>query len=136
MSIFRSFRSTVVPFLSRQWPTNLKMLVDPITGAPAGIESWNGNGADGIWTPVDITPDQASNPSAAMIADLNATYRVNVPPYTRFRSDGAELISIDGNSVQGPNGLWGTMIVYSPFTVTDPGGISIRGTVSVRSLPA
>lgn len=136
MSIFASFRSTITPFWSRKWPSNLKLLVDPVTGAPVGIENPNANGADGIWVPLDVTTDQIANPSAAMIADQNAVYRINVTPYTRFQSDGATLISLNGNSVQGPNGIEGVMIVYSPFTVTEPGGVSIRGTISVRAMPA
>lgn len=135
MSIFRSFRSTVTPFLARMWPKDMHLLVDPVTGSPVGVQSPNANGADGIWTPVDITAAQAASPSAAMIADLNAVYRLNIPPYTRFVSDGVELVSQSGDSIQGPGGLFGTVIVYSPLTVTAPAGIAIRGTVSVRALP-
>ena len=136
MPIFRSFRSTVAPFLSRTPWATLRYLVDPVTGAPTGVESPNANGPDGIWTPIDITVSQLAVPSALMIADINATYRLNEAPYGRYRSDGAVLVSVAGESIQGPNGLFGTMIVYSPFTVTDPAGIAIRGTVSVRNLPA
>ena len=132
---FRSFVSTVTPFLRAEART-FKFLVDPITGAPAGVANWNDNGADGIWTPVDVTAAQVTTPSRAMIADLNATYRLNVAPYTRYRSDGTELIGIDGSNVQGPNGLFGNMVVYAPFTITDPDGISIRGTIHVINFAA
>ena len=136
MSIFKSFRSTVAPFLSRSWPNNLKLLVDPFTGAPSGIENMNASGADGIWTPVDVTAAQIASPSAAMIADINATYRLNVAPWTRYRSNGSAVVAVDGTSVLGPNGIDGTLIVYAPFTISDPAGIAILGTVSVRNLPA
>lgn len=99
MSIFRSFRSTASPFLSRQWPANLKLLVDPVTGAPTGIESPNANGPDGIWTPVDLTAAQIASPTALMIADLNATYRLNVAPYTRYQSDGTTLQAVTAGGV-------------------------------------
>lgn len=136
MTIFRSFRSTVTPFIRRVWPNNLGLLVDPITGAPAGIESPNANGADGIWTPVDVTPAQVASPSSDMLNDLNATYRLNIPPYTRLQSDGAELVELGFTNVIGPNGIDGTVIIYSPLTVTDPAGLYVRGTVYVRSVPA
>lgn len=136
MTIFRTFRSTVTPFLRRVWPSNLGLLVDPITGAPCGIESPNATGADGVWTPIDITPAQAANPDPLMIADLNSTFRLNVPPYTRFQSDGNELINLGASNVFGPNGVFGTMIIYAPFVVSDPQGVYIRGTAYVRNVPA
>ena len=104
MTIFRSFRSTVTPFLSRKWPNNLKLLVDPITGAPTGIESVNANGPHGIWTPVDLTAAQIASPTAEMIADLNATYRLNVSPYTRYHSDGNTLVAAASGT--SPGGLF------------------------------
>jgi hypothetical protein len=99
MTIFPSFRSTVTPFVPRNWPANLKLLVDPVTGAPAGIESPNANGPHGIWTPVDLTAGQIASPSTAMIADLNATYRLNVAPYTRYQSDGTTLQAVTAGGV-------------------------------------
>lgn len=136
MSIFKSFRSTVAPFIPRMWPNNLKLLVDPVTGAPTGIESPNASGPDGIWTPVDVTAAQLASPSAAMLADLNAVYRLNVAPYDRYHSDGTILVSDAGTNVQGPTGLFGNMIVYAPYVIDSPTGITIRGTVSVRNFPA
>ena len=134
-SIFKSFRSTVTPFISRDWFSPIRMLVDPTTGAPVGIQSPNANGPDGIWTPIDVTAAQLLAPTALMLADLNAVYRLNVAPYTRYVSNGTSLQSFSGSDVQGPNGLFGNMIVYSPFTITDPEGISIRGQVQVRNFP-
>lgn len=94
MAIFKSFRSTFAPFLSRSIPNNLKLLVDSTTGAPAGIENWNANGADGIFVPIDLTAAQIAAPTALMLADLNATYRLNATPWTRYYSNGAELTPI------------------------------------------
>lgn len=129
MPIFRSFRSTVTPFLRRVWPQNLGLLVDPITGAPCGIESPNANGADGVWTPVDITPAQAANPSALMLADLNATYRLNIPPYTRYYSDGNELAALQGTNIETGIQIWYAPVVITAETI-------IQGTVYVRNVPA
>lgn len=129
MSIFRTFRSTVTPFLRRVWPNNLGLLVDPITGAPCGIESPNANGADGVWTPIDITPAQAANPDPLMLADLNATFRINVPPYLRLYSDGNELLAMGGTNVE-----TGVQIWYAPVTITSE--TIIQGTVYVRNVPA
>lgn len=99
MAIFKSFRSTVAPFLSRSIPNNLKVLVDSTTGAPAGIENWNANGADGVFVPIDLTAAQIAAPTALMLADLNATYRLNVAPYTRYQSDGTSLVNLSGSAV-------------------------------------
>lgn len=138
ISIFKSFLSTINPFRQGGILANMQILTDSTTGAPVGIKNPNANGADGIWTPIDITAAQIVSPSAAMLADLNATYRLNVAPYTRYMSNGQALTALtdSGFNVQGPNGLFGTMIAYSPLTITDPGGLFVLGTVSVRSLPA
>lgn len=136
MAIFRSFRSTVTPFIRRIWPSNLALLVDPITGAPAGIESPNANGADGVWTPIDLTPAQVVAPTPDMMNDLNAVFRMNIPPYHRYRSEGNAIVGLDDSNVQGPNGRFGVMIAYAPYTVTDPAGEIIRGTMYVRNVPA
>lgn len=131
ISIFKSFRSTVTPFLPRNWFAGLRLLVDPTTGAPTGILNPNDSGADGIWTPIDLTAAQVLAPTAAMIADLNATYRLNVAPYTRYFSIGTDIVGVNGNNVQGPNGLFGNMYVYAPLTITDPGGLAVEGTIHV-----
>lgn len=129
MTIFRTFRSTVTPPQVRQWPNNLKMLVDYITGAPIGIENPNANGADGMFVPVDLTPDQVANPTAAILADLNATYRLSIPPYTRYFSDSQELVAWAGSNIEQGVQIWYAPVVISADTV-------IQGTVYVRSVPA
>lgn len=135
ISFFKSFRSTVTPFLSRNWFSGINLLVDPTSGAPVGVQNFNDNGPDGIWTPIDVTVAQLTNPTAAMLADLNATYRLNVAPYSRYRSSGTDLRNFNGSNVQGPDGLFGNMIAYAPYTITDPAGILIQGTVQVRNFP-
>lgn len=89
--VFKSYQSTVTPFVPHDVPGPQRLMSDPVTGAPVGIQTMSANGPDGIWTPVDITAAQASSPTAAMLADLNATYRLNVPPYTRYYSSGVSL---------------------------------------------
>lgn len=93
ISIFKSYLSTVTPFVPQDVAGPVRVLVDPGTGAPVGIQSQNSGGPDGIWTPVDITAAQAASPTALMLADLNATYRLNVAPYTRYYSSGSALVS-------------------------------------------
>lgn len=127
MTIFPSFRSTVTPFVPRAWPATLRLLVDPVTGAPAGIESPNANGPNGIWTPVDLTAGQIASPSTAMIADLNATYRLNVAPYTRYQSDGTTLQAVTAGGVFLPlaggtiTGTLGQTITTAWSGITYPG---------------
>ena len=136
MAIFKSFRSTVSPFIPRKWFAGVHLLVDPVTGAPTGIQNFNDSGADGIWAPIDLTAAQVAAPTPAMIADLNATYRLNVPPYTRYTSNVTGLMETATGNIQGPNGLWGNMLVYAPFTVTDPAGVAIEGAVHVVNFVA
>lgn len=134
---FKSFISTVNPFRAAGIFATRRVLADPITGAPVGIQNDSANGADGIWAPIDITAAQVTSPTPAMIADLNATFRLNVAPYTRYTSDGTQLVTVGGDdNVQGPGGLFGNMLVYSPLTVTDPNGLVIRGQIRVVSFPA
>lgn len=152
--MFKSFRSTITPFEPRNWIPTLRLLVDPISGAPTGIESPNANGPDGIWTPVDLTAAQIAAPTAAMIADLNATYRLNVAPYTRYQSNGADLVEMGGSSPDGSS-IPGTVLqtvppgspnlvvgpdsyldVWSPFTVENAAGVTIQGKLYVEAQPA
>lgn len=93
MTIFPSFLGTVNRFVARSWPNNLRMLVDPVTGAPTGIQNPNANGAHGIWAPVQLTAAQIASPTAEMLADLNARYQLNVAPYTIYQSNGSALLA-------------------------------------------
>ena len=90
IGMFQSFISTVNPFLPRDWPRNFRLLCDN-NNYPVGIQ--NGNGwANGQWTPVDLTADQIASPDPLIIADLNSTFRLNVAPYTQYRSNGTTLV--------------------------------------------
>lgn len=43
--------------------------------------------------PISLTAGQIASPSAGVLADVNATYQLNVAPYTRYRSNGTALVS-------------------------------------------
>ncbi len=132
-SIFKAFRSTVTPFTERQVRSTDRVLVDPTTGAPIGFENPNANGPHARWTPVDITAAQLAAPTAAMLADLDATYRVNVAPYARYQSDGSQLISSGAayNDVVVPPGF--NEIFYDPLKVQAPQRLIVQGTVHVTA---
>ena len=94
---FQSFRSTQPSgWVRGQGAGGYHVLEDGVTGAPVGLQSLRGNGPQGIWAPVDLTASQIASPTADMIADLNATYRLNVAPYTRYQSDGSALQKTTG----------------------------------------
>lgn len=44
-------------------------------------------------TPITITAAEQASPTAAMLANIWATYQLNVSPYTRYRSDGSALVA-------------------------------------------
>ena len=138
MPVVTTFRSTVSPAQPRKPWNNFKFLVDPVSGAPVGIDNPNATGADGMWAPVEVTSAQISSPPAAMLADINSVFRLNVAPYTRFVSTGSALVTgLDGSAflplatggtVAGPVTFNGgltinndpTTPVYINSTVTDP----------------
>lgn len=136
--IFKSFVSTINPFRPAGIFATRRVLTDSTTGAPVGIQNDNANGADGIWAPIDITAAQVTSPSAVMLADLNATFRLNVAPYTRYRSNGSQLTSLDPgeNSLIPADGPFATVILWSPVTISDPTGMTVQGTAYVRTVPA
>lgn len=138
VTVFKSFVSTVSPFKPAGIFATRRVLVDPTTGAPVGIQTDGANGPDGIWTPIDVTAAQVTNPPAGMIADLNATYRLNVAPYTRYRSDGTRLLSLDPgeNAVIPADGPFANVLLYSPVTISDPSGMTVLGQARVVSFPA
>lgn len=155
IALFKSFRGSVTPFISTAWNNAFRLLVDPTTGAPVGLQSQNANGPDGIWTPIDLTAAQIAAPTALMLADINATYRLNVAPYTRYQSDGTALVAIggetpgDGSTFPGailqtvpPNvplltiGVDSYAVIYSPWTIQNAAGVSVQGRVDVLTRPA
>jgi hypothetical protein len=125
MSIFQSFRSTVNGFVRGQRAGNYHVLADPITGSPVGLQHTNGSGPDGIWVPIDLTAGQIASPTAEMIADLNAVFRLNVAPYTRYQSNGTTLVAVSaaGNA---------TLSATQTFT----GNNTFSGTTTAATLVA
>lgn len=49
--------------------------------------------AAGSYTPITITAGEVAAPTAAQLANIWATYQLNVAPYTRYRSDGTSIIA-------------------------------------------
>lgn len=45
------------------------------------------------FTPITITAGEQAAPTAAMLANIWCTYQLNVAPYTRYRSDGTNIIA-------------------------------------------
>lgn len=139
ISIFKSFISTINPFRPAGIFATRRVLVDSTTGAPVGIQSDTANGPDGIWTPIDITAAQVTSPSAAMLADLNATFRLSVSPYTRYVSNGQTLVAYGGSGaadVVPASGPFANIIAYSPLTIKTPDGMTVFGQVRVEAYPA
>lgn len=152
ISIFRAFQSTVSRFYSKMISSQDRWLVDPTTGAIVGVEAPTANGPDARFVPVDLTAAQIIAPSALMIADLDATYRLNVAPYTRYVSNGSSLVEAGGSS--DPNAVYSTQQtinpgagpqvipvgayfdVYSPWTIESAAGVSVQGSVYVTARPA
>lgn len=127
---FRTFFPSVARWLPTRWRQEYRLIVDNATGAPVGIQNQNANGADGIWglTPLSLAETEA--PTAAMLADLNATYQLAQAPYTRYRSDGAQLLPLDSSSgtvvPPGVNVVW-----FSPITIVEGYPVVIEGGVRV-----
>ena len=130
LPIFASFFPTVVKWVNTSWRDTYKVIVDNNTGAPIGLVSQNANGPQGIWAPTPLSQAQIDAPSAAMIADLNATYQLNAAPYSRYYSDGTQLLPLGGSSdVVIPPGY--NEIFFSPLVVTEGHDLIVQGGVRV-----
>ena len=133
---FRAFKGTVTQFVTRMTRPSDRWLADPKTGAIVGIESPTANGADARFVPVDITQQQADQPSSLMLANLDAVYRLNVAPYTRYVSDGDQLVTMGANenvTIISP-GI--NQIFYSPLTIATPQELIVMGGLHVQAYPA
>jgi len=130
-SIFKAFKSTVTPPNYRDLSPTDNWLTDPQTGAIIGVEAPTGTGPDARFTPVDITAAQLAVPTAAMLADLDATYRLNVAPYPRYYSDGAQLAPFGASETEVviPPGF--NTIFYAPLTIATPEELLVQGQVRV-----
>jgi len=126
LPIFKSFYPTAVKWVNTAWRNSYKVIVDERTGAPVGLVSQNANGPEGIWAPTPLTQEQIVSPSAAMLADLNATYQLDEAPYSRYYSDGDSLVPFNqtGEIVipPGVNEVW-----FSPLTVTEGHSVTVEG---------
>ena len=128
LPIFQSFFPTAVKWLNTSWRDTFKVIVHDQTGAPIGLTSQNANGPQGIWAPTPITAAQVASPDPLMIADLNATFQLNVAPYSRYRSDGTQLVSLDGEGgivvPPGVNEMWVSPLkVFAGVPLTIEGGV-------------
>lgn len=133
LPIFQSFYPTVVKWWDTTWRNTYKVIVDDRTGAPIGLVSQNANGPQGIWAPTPLSQAQIDAPSAAMLADLNATYQLNAAPYSRYYSDGTQLLPLSaGSDIVIPPGF--NEVFFSPLVVTEGHDLIVRGGVRVIAL--
>ena len=130
LPIFRSFMPTVVKWANSAWRKEYKVITDDRTGAPIGLVSPNANGPEGIWAPTPLSSDQIANPAPAILADLNATFQLNEAPYSRYRSDGGQLVPLDSASgTVIPPGF--NELVFSPLTVFEDSPLVVQGGLRV-----
>ncbi len=65
-------------------------------------------------------------PTAAMLADLNATYQLSIAPYSRYYSDGTQLLPLgSGGSIVIPPGF--NEIFFSPLVITEGHDLIVEG---------
>lgn len=132
LPIFSAFQSTVTYFRDRVIAASDRWLIHPVTGAITGVKNPNANGADARFTPVDLTADQINNPTQAMIDDLDATYRLSEAPYSRYQSDGTQLVPIGGSNETSVVIPAGFIAAYkSPLVVSTPQELLIFGGIYV-----
>ena len=115
--------STVSPPNVRQLKPYDRLLVDQLTGSPIGIENSQAGGEHGYFNPVPLSAAQIASPSAAMLANTNVTYCLNVAPYSRYMSDGNALVGLQNVDQTVVN----SEMRYSPWTIDWVQGVSIRG---------
>lgn len=119
---FYTFFPDAVRWVSTRFRQEYRLIIDNETAKPIGIVNPNANGAQGIWGLTPLTLAQIEAPTAAMLQDLGATFQLNQSPYTRYRSDGVQLVADDaeGSGTVIPAGQ--NWLMFSPFTVTEAGG--------------
>lgn len=132
LPLFQTFSPTAVKWLNTSWRDSYKIITDNRTGAPVGLVSQNANGPQGVWAPTPLTSAQIAAPTAAMLADLNATYQLDTAPYSRYYSDGTQLVplSAEGGTFVPPgvNVMW-----VSPLKIFDGNPLTIEGGVVLVS---
>lgn len=130
LPLFQSFFPTTVKWINTGWRDTFKVIVDNRTGAPIGLTSQNANGPQGIWAPTPLTAAQINAPTQAMLNDINATYQLDSAPYSRYVSDGTQLIPLggEGGTVIPPGQ---NVIYFSPLVVTEGHPLIVEGGVRV-----
>lgn len=128
--IFKSFFPSVQRWINTAFRSEYKLIIHNATGAPVGITSQNGNGPQGIWAPTPLSAAQIAAPTPEMLADLNATFQLNVAPYSRFYSDGTQLIPVgaEGGTVIPPGR---SDLFFSPLVITEGNPLRIEGSARV-----
>lgn len=127
---FFTFFPDAARWVSTRFRQEYRLIVNE-NAVPIGIVNPNANGAQGIWGLTPLTQDEVNAPTAAMLQDLGATYQLNVPPYSRYYSDGSQLVAFDesGGIVipPGVNEVW-----FSPVIITEANGpLRIEGGLRV-----
>lgn len=141
-----SFRSTARPPFPRQIGPYDKWLVDPTTGAPVGILNPNAGGKDGYFAPIMLTVSQIENPSDEILAMTDVQFQLNVAPWTRYTSNGNELVSATGGTTFGSLAtvsgainamvpVGGQALVYDTLTVQESAELTIEGELRVGPWP-
>lgn len=119
---YSTFFPDVVRWISTRFRQEYRLIVDNDTAKPIGIVNPNANGAQGIWGLTPLSAAEIVAPTAAMLQDIGATFQLNAYPYTRYRTDGIQLIPLDsegGGTIIPPGQNW---IMFSPLVVTEAGG--------------
>ncbi len=88
------------------------------------VAEWNALWAGKLDT-VALTAEQIAEPTAEILADVDAIYRLNEPPYTRYISNGTALVSTDGSG--------GPFLPLTGGTLTGPLNYTATGGTVVRS---
>lgn len=98
LPIFQTFIPTAAKWDIATVRVTYQILVNDQTGAPLGFVNPSATGPQGVWVPTPLTAEQIASPIAEILADLNATFQADTAPYTRYYSDGEQLVSIGGSS--------------------------------------
>ncbi len=132
LPLFQSFFPTARKWINTGWRDTFKVIVDNATGAPIGLTSQNANGPQGIWAPTPLSAAQIAAPSAAMLADLNATYQLDSAPYGRYYSDGVQLVPLgsEGGTIIPPGQ---NVMMVSPLAIFANNPLTIEGGIVLVS---
>ena len=118
---FKTFFPDVNRWISTRWRQEYRLIVNT-DAVPIGIQNQNASGADGIWAKTPLSQAEIEAPTAAMLADLAATFQLNEYPYSLYRSDGIQLVAMDdtGGGMYIPPGV--NEVWFSPLIVTEENG--------------